>query len=258
MAVKSSGRLKSLDRMDKIIELLQYSQGLGVTEVANQLDLAKSTAHSYLATLEDLEYVTNDSGTYRLGLKFFSHGMAIKNSKLPYQIAQPILDSFTNDVSYPVWLVVEEHEHAIFLDCCPLQTEQSLYGRVGKQTPLHIHAAGKSILANLPRQRIQEIIETSGLSKPTPKTITATDELHDELTTIDEQGFALCDGEAVRGVRGVGVPICHQSTVLGSVATFMLESELIGERYQTEVPNQLQSVARQIETKFADHHGGAS
>jgi len=256
MVMESSGRLKSLERATRIIELLQFSNGLGVTEAANQLDLAKSTAHSYLATLEDLEYVTNDDGTYHLGLKFFTHGMAIKESQAIYKAAKPILTSFAKESSYPVWLVVEEHDHAIFLDRHPIQAKQSSYGRIGKQTPLHIHAAGKAILANLPRQRVQEITETTGLAQPTPETITASDELYDELNTIQERGFALCDGESARGIRGVGAPIRHQTTVLGAVAIFSLKDELIGEQYTTKVPTQLKSVAEQIETKFAEHYGG--
>ena len=80
MIQKSSAReVKSVRNGFRIIDILQNYDGAGLDELEQQLDLAKSTVHNYLATLESMGYVVEQNGTYHLGLRFLTHGMAAKS-----------------------------------------------------------------------------------------------------------------------------------------------------------------------------------
>src|SRR5690349_24721526 len=65
-----SGAVQSVDRAVSILELLARHGEQGVTEVAGELGVHKSTAFRLVATLEQRGLVeqTEDRGKYRLGV----------------------------------------------------------------------------------------------------------------------------------------------------------------------------------------------
>jgi len=79
--------------------------------------------------------------------------------------------------------------------------------RTGIQRHLHSTAAGKAILAEMPEQRVMDIISEHELPAETEHTITDPDSLVEELDEIREHGIAYNDEESVEGLRAVGVPV---------------------------------------------------
>ena len=70
MSNSEAGGVQSVDRALRILTMLAGHGPLGVTEVAQQLQVHKSTAFRLLATLESHELVQQDAerGRYRLGM----------------------------------------------------------------------------------------------------------------------------------------------------------------------------------------------
>ena len=66
----STRQVKSVRTGFRIIEILQNRDGVRPDELERQLELAKSTIHNYLSTLESMGYVVEREGTYHLGLRF--------------------------------------------------------------------------------------------------------------------------------------------------------------------------------------------
>lgn len=58
-----------------------------MTELADTLDLAKSTVHSHLQTLVDLGYVVREDGTFQLGLQFLGLGERVRAHQNHYEVA---------------------------------------------------------------------------------------------------------------------------------------------------------------------------
>ena len=174
-------------------------------ELATQLELAKSTVHNYLGTLQSLGYVVERDGTYRLGLRFLTHGMVAKSGLKLRGVVSHVLPEVSETIEQPVWWIVEELGRGIFIATSVPENGTQIYGRVGKRSYLHAHAPGKAILAHFPAEHVEEIIEYHGLQAYTNKTITNPDALRSELKTINEQGYAISDGEVALGVQSVGV-----------------------------------------------------
>jgi DNA-binding IclR family transcriptional regulator len=55
------------------MEYLATVEETGVTELANELDIPKTTAHTYLKSLANKGYAINEDGNYRLSLRIFLH-----------------------------------------------------------------------------------------------------------------------------------------------------------------------------------------
>lgn len=201
----SSRQVKSVRTGFRIIDILQNFDGANLDELAQQVGLAKSTVHNYLSTLEAMGYVTERDGTYHLGLRFLTHGMAAKSRLRIQEAVTDALPSLAETVEQPVWWVTEEHGRGIFVDSALPSDSFPIYGRAGKRSYLHTHAPGKAILAALPEAYVADIVDYHGLPAHTNETIADADALEDALERTADRGYAIADSEAALGIRSVGI-----------------------------------------------------
>src|SRR6056297_3065888 len=128
----SSRQVKSVETSFEIIHLLQEFGGATLNEVAAHLEIAKSTAHNYLGTLESMGYVVKRDRTYRLGLRFLTHGMAARNSLRVSDLVQRSLATVTQEISQSAWWIAEEFGRGLFLEKSVPDDKSEIYGSIGK------------------------------------------------------------------------------------------------------------------------------
>ncbi len=205
--------VQSVGRAFQVVTTIQEHDGATLHELATHLGIAKSTVHNYLGTLESLGYVVERDGSYRLGLRFLTHGMAARKGVPAREAVVHTLPEVAEEVSRPAWWLVEEFGRGLFVEKAIPDGAGETYGRVGKRSYLHTHAPGKAILARLPEAYVDRVFERHGLPALTSKTTTDPAALRAELETIREQGFAVGEGEAALGVQSVGVAFEVRETV---------------------------------------------
>lgn len=247
---EKSGGLKSVERAFKIIGLIQEMDSAGVTELADHLDLPKSTVHSYLATLESNEYVVNEDGKYSVGLRFLDHGQYAKERREICQKARPSIEQLAEKTGEAVWVVVEEHGVAVSVDLVLGSKAVRTFSRIGNRSPIHTLATGKAILADLPEERITKIIEDQGLESRTNATITDREELYQELQDIRDKGYAFNDNESIKGEFGIGVSVIPNDVVHGAIGISVPANRMQQERYRNELTRVLMGTANEIELKI--------
>lgn len=239
--------VKTADTVFELVEALQELNGATVTELSDYLNLAKSTVHTYLATLERKEYIVKEDYTYHLSLKFLDHGMHSMRENELASVARPILEQTAKETGEVVWLIVEEHGRAVYLDRTKGDRAVQTSGRRGLRTSLHFLAAGKCILANMDENKVHEIIDRHGLPRQTGNTIIHPDELFSELQAVREQGYAYNNGEEVEGVRAIGAPIIHKGQVRGGVSIAGPSTRFQDEDYETRIRKAIIENANTIE-----------
>lgn len=251
MVHESSGRaVKSVRTAVRILDVLQTHDGATVPELERQLDLAKSTVHNYLGTLQSAGYVVEREGRYDLGLRLLTHGMAAK-SRLPLrEVVARQLSEVATAVSQPAWWVVEEYGRGLFVGRSLGDGGESIYGRVGKRSYLHTHAPGKAILATLSEEYVREIVDYHGLAVHTSETVTDLDELWADLDAVREQGYAVSEGEAALGVRSVGVAFEGPGGYVHALGVFGYSHDF-GAAPEQEVPSVLGDAVDRIEAATA-------
>lgn len=244
--------VKTADTVFGVIETVRKLNGGTITEVADELGLAKSTAHDHLTTLHEKEYVVKSGDTYRVGLRFLDKGMYARTSKEIFSAARPALDKLANKTGEIVWLYVEEHGKAVALQRIQGDQVVATVGRVGMRTPIHAPAAGKAMLAHFPKDRIQKIIDRHGLQSLTENTIADLDELYQELEAVQDRGFALNDEETTPGLRAVGSSVICGGDVLGAVSVGGPLNRIRGNRFREEIPNKVLGAANAIELTISE------
>jgi len=256
MALSEPKRMvKSACTAFEIIEYVHDHGGADLDEVTAEFDLAKSTIHGYLSTLESLEYLVNNGGEYQLSLKFLYHGTAARNSVPMSGQTDELLRELADETSLVAWLVVEEHGRAVYLDRAVGDGAVQVYGRISKRTDLHGPAAGKSILAHLPAETVDAIVDHYGLPARTEYTITEGDELREELSQVRRQGYATSKHEVALGVQSVAAPVHHEGEVLGAISVSGTSNQVDDRYFSEELPDVLTTAVADFADQYADPYG---
>lgn len=241
--------LKTVQRAFRIIEILQQTGGLTVSELAEELDIPKSTTHRYLTTLENLGYLTkNMKGQFEISLEFLNLGIQKRNEKVLYSHSKEKVKELAEKTGERVQLGVEEHGKDVLIYGKSGEHGVQTDAHLGRKLYLHTNATGKAILAFLPEDRIRSILDEYGLPQQTENTITDEDELFDTLEEIRERGIAYNREERIQGLRAVGAPIFDKNeNVMGSISISGVRSRMRGERYEEELPKLLAETMDEIQ-----------
>ncbi len=234
----------------RIIEKLVNLEGAGVSELASELGMAKSTTHNHLQTLIKNKYIIRENDTYDVGLRFLRLGEYSRTRHRVFEIARPEIDSLATETGELANLNVEEYGRGVFLHRAKGSDAVHMDTYAGKRVYLHTTAFGKSILAHLSTNRIDEIIEQHGLPAVTDQTITDRDKLQSELDTISERGFALEREERLEGLCCVAAPIIVNEGVVGAVSVSGPESRMSGTWFVEELPELILQATNVIEVNL--------
>lgn len=236
----------------RILIALKERGGGGVTEISEEFGLAKSTVHDHLRTLHDAEFVVKKDNKYYVGLRFLDFGEVARQQRANHELIREKVNLLAEQTGERAQFIVEEHGHGIYLDLATGDQAVQTNARTGKRVALNASSAGKSILAHLPRERVEGIIEDEGLSAETPDSITDVDTLFEELERIRERGYAVNREESVVGLHAVGAPIKGSNgTILGGLSISGPAHRLKGEWFNDEIPNILLGAVNEIELNIA-------
>lgn len=248
MGKRANNPVKSVVTTFDILQTLRRLDGAGVTELANELDLPKSSVYNYLSTLEQEEYVVKEDGKYYVGLRFLDLGRYVRQRNDLYETARPEMESIADETDELVNLLVEEHGQGVYV--CRVRGDQAVNvaASTGHRVALHNTGLGKAILAHLPEERVDEILDTHGMSADTAHSITDRDELKTELEAIRDRGVAYDREERIGGLCCVAVPIQNlDDHPIGALSVAGPTSRMKGERFESELPELLKSAANVIE-----------
>ncbi|WP_255171724.1 IclR family transcriptional regulator [Natrononativus amylolyticus] len=248
MATPQTAPLRTTENTIRVIDALRELKGAGVTTLADELGMSKSTVHDHLSTLRAHDYVVKNGDTYDLGLGFFEVGEYARKRRKIYEIARPEVTNLADQTGEVANLMVEEHGRGVYLFRAHGDNAVTLDTHTGKRRYLHNTALGKAILANFPEQRVHEVLDTHGLPKETQYTITDRETLFDSLEEIRERGVAYCGQERVEGLQCVAAPILStDDRVLGAISVAGPTTRIKGERFKKEIPELVSQAANVIE-----------
>ena len=193
---------------------------LGISELADELGMSKSTIHRYAVTLVALGYLEqlNSSHKYRLGLRVTDLGMSALNATGLREQAHPSLEELRQTSGYTVSMAVLDGSEIRYLDRLPSfrreQAKVDLGLRPGSSLPAHRTAMGKILLAHLPEDQLQQRID--GLGEPSghaqQKTVAGKkNALRSELAQVRETGLAVNDEErASEPLLAIAAPVRNE------------------------------------------------
>ena len=222
--VADHGDATSTASVTKALRLLDVFRGdgpvLGVSELARQAGVAKSTAFRLLALLEDAELVERDGRGYRLSWRLFELGTSVQR-RWPSglrEIAAPWLtEVFVRAGGNVVHLAVLAGNDVLYLDKFSSPRSPRVPTAVGTRVPAACTGLGKAILASSPSAVVRPVVE-AGIPRRTPYTITEPGRLLADLQRIRKAGLAVDREESTVGITCVAAPIITGTHVIAAVS----------------------------------------
>lgn len=201
--------MQSVDRAISVLEILARRGETGVSEVAAEIDVHKSTAFRLLGALEARGLVeqAGERGKYRLGFGIVRLAGAVTGRIDITQQGRPVCEDLAEEIGETVNIAVRQEHYAVNLYQVRGPGAVTAQNWVGQLTPLHATSSGKILLAYLPAKERSAILATSGLKKVTTHTITAKTKLEKNLVDIRESGYAWALEELELGLHAMAAPI---------------------------------------------------
>lgn len=215
--------VRSLDRAVAILGAFDEARPrLSLSEIADALGLNTSTAHRLLQALKAHGLVTQPDGgkAYALGPTVLRLARLATGSLDVQEIARPFMRRLRDAIGETVGLhVLRSDNLRVVVD--QAESHQALrrsYTELGEPIPLHQGAPGKVLLAYLPEDQREAILDAP-LDAANENTVTDADALRRELATVRGRGYALSYGERVGGIHTVAVPLRdHDGRVVAALS----------------------------------------
>ncbi len=212
--------MQSVDRAITVLELLSRRGWSGVTEVARELEINKSTAYRLLTTLRDRGLVEQDAATekYRLGFGLVMLASSVTADLDVARCSRPVCDRLAEQTRETATVAVLEGEDAIIIHQSTSGFSALGVDWSGRHTPLHATAAGKIFLHHMPEDQRRHILD-SPLESYTENTITDPADLLSELRASRDRGYWYTAEELEVGLSAVAAPVrCADGTVVAAVS----------------------------------------
>jgi len=196
-----------------ILEHLAEAQHpLGVSEIAETLDLPKNSVFRILTTLHAYGYLKreNDTKRYAIGSKLLSlahHGF--HTGQLVEQSVD-VLRQVRDDTDESAFVGVIDSAEGVILEQVLSKQQVKVVLTVGSRFPLHTAAPAKAYLALLDDARRDAIVDEIDFNRYTDHTVTDRATFIAQLEQARRDGYAFDWGEHNDGIRCVGAAIQNQ------------------------------------------------
>ncbi len=231
-ATETPNGVQSVDRALRILEILARSGECGVTEVAQALEVHKSTAFRLVSTLEQHGLVeqVEGRGKYRLGVGLLRLAGATSARLDVVQEARALCKQLAALTGETVNLATLSGHSALYLDQVAGPSALQPHNWVGQHIPLHATSNVKVLLSGLDDAEVGALLGT--LSRYTPTTITKKGKLREELARVRDAGYAVAVDELEVGLTAIAAPVrnAHGDVVCSmsiSGPTFRLPAERV-------------------------------
>ena len=233
--------LATLQKGINVLNLFKTDAKLSFSDIQHRLKYNKSTLFRILYTLEQNHYLLRDvHGSYELGLEVYILGNQLSKVGRLEKFASVALQQLAEETGLTVHLgILDGLEVVIIGKYHPPSSALSMFSRIGSAVPAHCTGQGKVLLAYSPREKVERIINTQGLRRYTPTTLTTPRELFSELEIIRSQGYAVDRAEHEQHIYCVAMPLLDEmgqveaAVSMTGLMMYFEDSTLIADKVKT-------------------------
>lgn len=198
--------VRSVERAFRLLEAVSVSEQ-GVTGLAEQAGIPKSTAARILKTLETMGAVERaQEGVYRIGPKVYGLSAARSRSAELRHKARPRLEMLARVLGEDAGLAVQDGNQVHFIAQEDADNNVVVRDWTGTLLPMYVVPSGLVILAHWPPDQLDRYLSEK-LKPYTRRTVTDPALIRKRLKRIREQGWAWVIEEFLEGINSVASPV---------------------------------------------------
>ncbi len=191
---------------------------MSIANLADELNMTRSTTHRYASTLVALGYLEQDlARQYRLAPRVANFGLSMLGAMSLRQHAGEDLRALRERTGRTVSMVILDGTRIRYVERLGgwRKGQHEIGPDIGLATrlPIHCTATGKLLLAHLPPPELEELLGRLTLAKHGPKCITDPRKLRAECRRLRSGGLAIADEELVEGLREIAAVVFGKDEV---------------------------------------------
>jgi IclR family KDG regulon transcriptional repressor len=229
--------IRAIDRAVQILECFLSNQDeYNLGELVDRTALSKTTVFRILQTLERNKFIvySTASNRYSLGIKLFELGGHVIFTVNFRSVAAPFLDRLSCNRERTVLAAMHEGGELLYIDRRERKDSVRFSSNIGKRRAPHFGMLGKTLMAYLPEEQVDELLERYPLAKIASRAITDPQIFKSHLQEIREKGYTYEDNEYVEGMVGIAAPVRnHLGDVVAAVGvtfpSFKADKSMIAE-----------------------------
>ncbi|MCQ4213352.1 IclR family transcriptional regulator [Streptomyces longispororuber] len=244
--------IASVDHALRAATVLQLEGGASVSQIAERLGVARSTAHRILAMLVYRDFaVQGEDRIYRAGpvLELATHSQSLV-SRLR-AAALPHLHRIVALLEETANLTVRTGDTVRFIASVECAQALRVGSREGMVFPAHRTTAGLLLLADLSDEELAEVYAAERY-RERPAERPDPGQLRTELRKVRRNGFAVNKGRSERGLVAVGVPVRDREGAALAGLSVSLPSVRYDPQRLRSVVATLDAAARAVEQDLAE------
>lgn len=250
---KTSNTLNSVRRAFEVLESVAHAPGeLTVRELAEKMGMASSTVHRLLQSLENLEVLSKDPTTrrYRLGPAVLRIALLGTDEFDLRSVALPYMHRLHELAEESVGLNVRVGDSRVYIEQITSKHYLRAAAVIGEPYPLFSGAPGYVLLAFLPDEEIDEVLDRVEIIPPTPRAPASKEAVWKELRKVRRDGYAMAVGANNPGLANIAVPVWNdRNEVVAAVSvsgpTVRMDAGMI-ERIKPQLLEAAAGISRQL------------
>lgn len=257
MSETEFGGVRSVQLAIDVLETVAFADGeLGVTQIAERLNVTKGSVHRHLQTLVERGYLAQNPSTsrYMIGPKSRLLARHAPEEDLVH-VAEGPMRQLRDALDQPIVLSEMTPRGALVLHKVSGMSPIEIGVRSGSELTFHASAQGKIMLAYAPRP-FRERVLARPLHRFTDKTIVSPRKLEQELQDIAHAGFSSAPEEVALGLNAVAAPIFNAQDACIAAIAIVGSIQYLPDKPRAHDVTLLVETARQISRKLG--HGLAA
>ena len=200
--------VRSVERALSILMMIaDAGEPLPLSDISRATEIDKATTLRLLATLEEFKLIQRDSVTrrYSLGIGLWRLVHSWRNDLRV--VSEPYLRALLRSTEETVQLVCPRGSERVVVQGFPGLQELCVVPAIGQALPIYVGASGKVLMANMPEEERDRIIELTGLRPMNPLGITDRRTFLGVLEEARQKGYATSIGDVTMGASAIAAPV---------------------------------------------------
>jgi DNA-binding IclR family transcriptional regulator len=238
-------RVQSIERAFSVLEALADGP-LGVTEVADRVDLPKSTVARLLGSLAHEGAVEQVPGQtdYRVGGRIVTLAAGVRPTRSLVALARPHLVQLAAAVGEAAGLSIPDGFLVHYVDQVDSPHPVGIRDWTGTRLPMHAVSSGLVFLAHMHPADIDAFLASS-LERYTPTTVVDPGDIRERLRRAQLDGYAWARDEVADGISSVAAALADED---GDVVAAI---HVHGPSYRFPAPGAEEQLSEQVVTAAA-------
>lgn len=219
-----NSQVKSAARVLDMLDLFTTNTiPLGVSEIARQLGIPKSSSHGLLATLESRGYITRQDDLYVLAPELrFGKGLVVGPVARLMQMAEPIMRPIADESGESAFVSVLTHDrlHIKYVAKAVTSNEVRYDAELTHPRPAYATSSGIVMIAHRPQDEIEDFLDRVSPRQITSRTTTNIKEIRRLIEKARRDGVYESSDNNVVGASGISAPILGRDNY--AIAAFAL------------------------------------